>query len=127
MSFHVLEREKRLSVRGDARVVQARNIRMRERRKDFTFATHALRQSRALPCPVRKLQRHRPIDESVDTFRKPDRAHAAAAQLAHQAIGSDRVARPLTDAAGFGEIPRIRVEPGKGVEKAAVLGVTGAR
>ena len=105
MSFDVLDREKRLPLRGEARVVQACDIRMSERREDFTLARHPLRQSRALPCPVRKLQRDRPIDEPVAALRQPHRAHAAAAQLAHQAIGSDRVARLIATAAGVRRHP----------------------
>ena len=95
MPFDVLDREKRLPLRGEARVVQACDIRMRQRGEDVPLARHSLRKPRALPCPVRKLQRNRPVDQPVATLRQPHGAHAAAAQLAYQSIGSDHVAGPI--------------------------------
>ncbi len=129
MPFDVLDGEKWLPLHREARVIQACDIRMRQRGEDVPFARHSLRKPRALPGAVRKLQRDRPIDEPVETLRQPHGAHAAAAQLAHQAIGPNGVARLLAVGGGVDDIPRasITVELRECVEEVAVPGVPGAR
>ena len=128
-ALDVLDGEIRLAVRREARVVQACDIRMRERGEDLPLARHSLREPGALPGAVRKLQRDRPIDEPVAALRQPHGAHAAAAQLAHQAIGPDGVARLLAVGGGVDDIPRasITVELRECVEEVAVPGMPGAR
>ena len=100
--FDVLDREKRPPFRRETRVVQPRDIRMRQCGENPPLARHALREPCALPRPMRKLQCNRPVDQPVAPLGEPHRAHAAVAQLAQQAIGSHLVAGLI--AAGVGSI-----------------------
>ena len=85
----VFEREVRLAIVGEARIVESCDVRMIQRSEDRTLACHALCEA-GVRNDMWQLERHRPIDQTVDPFREPHRAHAAAAELAHEAIGADR-------------------------------------
>jgi hypothetical protein len=68
---------------------------MIQRGEDLPLARHSFREPSALPGAVRDLQRHRTIDVPIGALGQPDRAHAAAAELTHQAIRSHLVAGML--------------------------------
>ncbi len=52
-ALHVFDRQVRLPVTGDARVVQVRDIRMGKRGQDLAFTCHPFGESRAFPGAVR--------------------------------------------------------------------------
>ena len=86
-----------------------------------TLARHAQREPRALRCAVRKLQCNRPLDQAIAALGEPHYAHAAVAQLAQQAIGSDLVTGLIAAGVGSIGIASVGVELRKGVEESAVF------
>jgi hypothetical protein len=66
---------------------------VRKRRENLALARHAFDEVRLPEREVRQLQGHRAIQDAVRALREPHRAHTAAADLADQPIGSDRIAR----------------------------------
>ena len=53
--------------------------------------SRAMRSASCAPrqAPMRQFQRHRALEHAVGALGQPHRAHAAAAELAHQPIGTD--------------------------------------
>ena len=85
----------------------------RERGQDVALAREAFRQPPLRQRAVRQLERHRPLEHSIASFREPDRPHAAAPQLAQQAIRADLGTRrqaaripPRTASLNFGSVAR---------------------
>jgi hypothetical protein len=127
LALDVLDGEIRLPVCRDARIVQVRDVRMGQCRKNLAFPRHALREPRAPPPAVRQLQRHRPIDQAIGALGQPDHPHAAAAQLAHEPIGPDHVARSIGIGRDLQDVQRVSGELRKGVEVRASLALRGER
>ena len=88
-SLDVLERQIRTAARRHPGVVEPGDVGMREGREDVTLAQHPSGQGRARPGAVGKLQCNRPPDHAVAALGKPDRSHAAGADLAQQPIRTD--------------------------------------
>ncbi len=88
----ILQRQPGLAFGRDAGVVQARDVRVLQRREDLAFARHALGQARALPCTMRQFQRDLPTLQHVGAFGQPHAAHATAAQFADQPVGAEDIA-----------------------------------
>ena len=87
-----------LATGRDARVVQARDVRVHERRQDVALACELLGEAAAAQPGVRKLQRDLAFQHAVGSLGQPDAAHAATADLADQRV----VAHTLTGASrGF--------------------------
>jgi len=107
--FDVLHREPGLAVGRDARVVEPRDVRMRQRREDLALAREA------------------PGDRArVDALGEPHRAHAAHAQLAHEAPGADEAARREVLGRGRPPVPeRIRPLQRRVVEPVGGPGASG--
>ena len=91
LAFDVLEREIRPAVLGDARVIQASDVRMLERREDLALLSRALGELRQRP-PVRQLQRDLSPQDAVGALRQPYGAHAAFADRAEQSVRTDYAA-----------------------------------
>jgi hypothetical protein len=88
----VLHREIGLTGGAHAGVVESRDIWMRQRRQDVALALEALGELGLARPLKRQFQRHFALQLPVPTFGEPDRAHAAAADLADQAVGADLLA-----------------------------------
>ncbi len=120
-----LHREPGLAVRRDARVVEARDVRVGERGEDLALAREAL-GDRARPCAeVRELERHRPREAAVRALGEPHRPHAALAQRRHEPPGADAIAG--RESAGF-RLPGRRRAVGRERRRAfePVLGAGGS-
>ena len=91
LAFDVLEREIRPAVLRDARVVQASDVRMLERREDLALLSRALGELRQRP-PVRQLQCDLSPQDAVGALRQPYGAHAAFADRAEQTVRADHAA-----------------------------------
>ena len=66
---------------------------MREPGQNVALAGEAFGQRVVVQQDHRELERHLPLDQTVDTLGQPDEAHAAAAQFADQTVGPDHRAR----------------------------------
>ena len=86
-------RRHRLAVGGKSRVVQARDVRVRETGQHVALAREAFREDAARQREQRKLERHWPAQQAVGTLRQPDFAHAATSEHAREAIRPDEAAR----------------------------------
>ena len=111
---------------GQARVIETRDVRVRQRREDLALACHPFGEVRALPRLVGKFQCDRSIDEAVASFGQPDDSHTAAAQLADQSVRPDRVAWPIAIDRDVGEVRQIGVELWKGLEKRRIVSIRSA-
>ena len=101
-ALDVFDREIRLAVVSEAGVVEPRDVRMIERGEDRRARAPCALRARSAADDVRQLERDRPIDQAVDALGEPHRAHAAAAELAHQSIRRRRSGRSASvAAAGF--------------------------
>ena len=108
-AFDVFEREIGLALGRHARVVQPRNVRVRQSGEDVALPCQAFRERRPWPGAARQLQGDSAADQAVRTLGLPHGAHAAFAQLAQHPIRTDHhaglVRRSLGTVAG-GEIHR---------------------
>ncbi|MDC6171378.1 hypothetical protein PO768_28610, partial [Paucibacter sp. XJ19-41] len=87
----------------DAGVQQARNARMGQPRQQRTLACEALGQARRRDIVAQQLDRDLGLVEPVGALGQPDLAHAALAQLGHQAPGAQPLAScGATAATGLG-------------------------
>ena len=116
----VLDREKRPTFRRETRVVQPRDIRMRQCGENPTLPRHAQREPCALRCPMRKLQCNWPLDQAIAPLGEPHCAHPSVAQLAQQAIGSHLVTWLIAAGVGSIGIAGIGLEFREGAEESAV-------
>ena len=87
----------RPAIAADAGVVQARDVGMLERGEQVALARHAPRGLGHRPAHVRQFDGHAALEQTVDAFGHPHRAHTAAAQPARQPVGAHRAA----DVRGF--------------------------
>ena len=90
-AFHIFHCHERAAQIIDAGVVQSRDVGMLERRENVLLARHAFGES-ADPGDVRQLECDASFEGAVVAFGEPHTAHAAAAQFAHETIGSDGIA-----------------------------------
>ncbi len=91
LAVDVLQRQVGAAALVDAGVVQTRDGGMLEARADLALAGHPLGQSGA-PRQPRQLDRDLALEAAVGAFGQPHAAHAAAPDLAQQAVGADAVA-----------------------------------
>ncbi|HEV8331213.1 MAG TPA: hypothetical protein VGQ22_07340 [Steroidobacteraceae bacterium] len=92
---------------------------MSQRREDVALALEALDELRLARTLQRQLQRDIALQLSIAALREPDRAHAAAADLANQPVRADLLAGP-------GGLTQQRLTNGtenRGGEEAALLQV----
>jgi hypothetical protein len=94
LAFDQLHREVRLTVRARAAVVQARDVRMLERREDAALEMEAAQDLVGIHAALHELQRHPLVELAVGAFREVDGAHAAAAELAPRCDTDRRCDRP---------------------------------
>src|SRR5687767_10621579 len=106
-----------------------RDVWMGEGGENLALARHSLCEPGAFPGAVRQLQRHGSIDQAVGALRQPDYAHAAAAELAHQSIKAELLARVLGVWRSGCEVARLgfELELRQGVEKFAGFDQAGTR
>ena len=97
LAVDIFQRQERAAVGGDAGIVKAGDIRVRQRRQDLAFACHALGERCDAPAHVRQLQRDLTLEETIGSICQPDARHAALANLAQQPIRADErlSGRPL--------------------------------
>ena len=95
LAVDVFEREVGLAVLGDAGVEQAGDVRVVQRGQDLALARHAFGQPGAAPGTVGQLERHLAALQHVGALGQPHAGHAAAAELAQQAVGADAFGRGL--------------------------------
>lgn len=84
----VFHHEIRLTVRGVAAVEQARDIGMVEVGEDLPLAPHSIGRITGRDA-AQQLDRDAPFERIVDALGEEHRAHAAAADLAHEAPGPE--------------------------------------
>ena len=118
-ALHPLHHKIRPAAIGDSGVVEPGDVRMLQQGPDLALLGHALGQSRTAR-QMRQLQRHLPLENAVDSFGEPDRAHATAADLSYQTVWAQTVAgcrgghvirypgqrRYQAGGNGFGSMPR---------------------
>jgi hypothetical protein len=126
LAFNVLEREIRLAIRSETRIVQMRNIRVIQRRENFPLARHPLRQAGSAPDSMRQFERNRATDEAVGALRQPDRAHAAATEFTYQSVRTDNVSRLVDAGAGLRQLAVNEFQFRQGVEEAVGLDLPGS-
>ena len=88
----VLQHDERLTDRGDAGVVEPRNVRMFEQAQHVAFAFEALDVVACAERPQRHLQGDGATRSAIAVLGQPDRGHASAAQQPDQSIRADSIA-----------------------------------
>src|SRR5262245_37326369 len=71
LPLDVFDGEKGLTLAGQARVVEMRDIRMAERGQDFTLACHAFGETGAFPGSVGKFQCNRSVVQAIGSLLEP--------------------------------------------------------
>src|SRR5688572_12938305 len=92
LAFDVLQSEERSTSSVDARVVEAGDTRMLERRQDVALAIEAFREPAIEPGDPRQLERHLTLQRAIGSLRQPDRRCSSGAEFANEAIGPNPVA-----------------------------------
>jgi len=101
LAVDVLQHQVGLRAVGhDAGVQQPRDVRVRQAREDAALALEARRVAVAEQARAQELDRDLALVAAVRAPRQPHGAHAAVADLAHQRVRAERLAR---QAAGLGQ------------------------
>ena len=111
--LHIGQRDVGLARSRHARVVQARDMRMRQRGQDVALARQPLGECARGQAGVRQLERHLALEQAISSLGQPHAAHAAAADLAQQPIGADH-ALAVVGCNGFGLVAAVRAQTNLG-------------
>ena len=88
-AVHVLHREVRQPIVGDAAVEQRGDVRMRETGQDVALGEEAIAQRRIEHGRARQLERDQPLIDAVGPAGEIHHAHAAVANLPQQFVRTD--------------------------------------
>ena len=98
IAFNVFENEIRLSSLRHSGIDQFRDVRMNQKGENAALAFESFLAALPHQRDVEELHRHLPLKSSVVSFRQPDAAHAALADLRDQCVDAKsltRQARPV--------------------------------
>jgi len=88
-AFHQLHDEVWATLRRGAAVVEAGNVGVLQPSEDLPLAEELEAGFRRVQAPAQHLDRHQPLILLVVPLPQVNRAHAAAAETAHQPVGAD--------------------------------------
>ncbi len=93
--FHVFHDEVGEAVGGGAAIEQARDVRMVEPGEDLPLGAEAPHDRLGVHPAFQDLERDTFVERVVVAHREINRAHAALAELAHEAVGADACVRAV--------------------------------